>query len=78
MQIANLMVELTDVRRQLAEAAAAAQPNTLHLAAMHCDPAVAKEFELLRGENSKLNQENSSLRSTIAALQYKPTDPVCS
>lgn len=56
---------------------AATQPAAIHLTTMHCDPAIAREFEYLKSENTKLNQTNSQLRSNVAAVHFKPTDDVC-
>lgn len=76
LQIANLATEVVELRQRLADAMAASQPAAIHLTSLHCDPAIAREFEYLKSENVKLNQANSQLRSSVAAVQFKPTDDV--
>lgn len=65
-----------ELRRRLADALAAWHPSAYHLTSLHCDPAVSREFEFLKSENSKLGQANSQLRNSVAALQFKPADDV--
>lgn len=61
-QISDLMATVLRARREAAEAKAEAHPSIVELRKMHCDPAIAREFELLKAENKKLQQEASRLR----------------
>ena len=56
------MATVLRARREAAEAKAEAHPSIIELRKMHCDPAIAREFELLKAENTKLQQEASRLR----------------
>eukprot|EP00892_Ulva_mutabilis_P009161 jgi/Ulvmu1/6617/UM003_0254.1 len=73
-QIANLATEVLELRRRLADSVVATQPAAIHLTSMHCDPAIAREFEYLKSENAKLIQSNSQLRGNLAGAQFKPSD----
>jgi hypothetical protein len=75
-QVANMATDMLGYQDKLAEAAAASQPHVLHLRTLHTDPAVAKEFLMLRDDNRKLQKENVALRSQVEALEFKVGDQV--
>ena len=71
MQNANMAAEILTYQDRIASAEAAAQPNVVHLRTLHADPAVAREFALLRDDNRRLQTENAGLKSELEALQFK-------
>jgi hypothetical protein len=65
------MAEVLRARREAATAKAESHPSLVHLRTMNCDPAVAREFELLRAENKKLQQEAAKLREQLVANKFE-------
>jgi hypothetical protein len=65
------MATVLKARREAAEAKVEAHPSIIELRKMHCDPAIAREFELLKAENKKLQQEASKLRETEVAHKFE-------
>lgn len=70
-QIADLMATVLKARREAAEAKLEMNPSIVELRKMHCDPAIAREFELLKAENKKLQQEASRLREQDVANKFE-------
>lgn len=71
-QIANMAAEVFKLRQQLVEVEAAAQPDVVQLKSLLCDPAVAREFALMREDNVRLQAE---LQRCKDALQVSTTNP---
>jgi hypothetical protein len=77
LQVADMEVEMCQLRMALQEAEQAAAPEVVQLRSLYCDPAVAHEFALLKEENRALQAEVRRQGETIQGLQSKPADPVC-
>ena len=71
-----MAADILSFKGNLAEAQVASQPDVMHLRTLNTDPAVAKEFSMIRDDNRRLQKENVSLKSQIDSLQFKPTDQV--
>lgn len=71
-----MTVELLEAERRVSEAEAAAQPEFVHLRALHTDPAIAREFAELRAAARKLAEEKKILTDTVQGLAFKAGDQV--
>jgi hypothetical protein len=65
------MATVLKARREAAEAKVEAHPSIIELKKMHCDPAIAREFTLLKMENKKLQEEVSRLRGEHVANNFE-------
>lgn len=70
------MATVLKARKEAAEAKVDSHPSIIELRKMHCDPAIAREFELLKAENKKLQQEASRLRELDMGNKFEVRAPV--
>ncbi|KAG2442105.1 hypothetical protein HYH02_009594 [Chlamydomonas schloesseri] len=70
MQLADRNLEALELRRELAAAAAAAEPSVVQLKQLMLDPAVAREFARLRAELEAAQAELATAREELTAVTF--------